>query len=176
MPKISDILGGLRTAEMNEHATLIQVANVMCCSVAEVREKFAKFGTGMIYTRGLIVSDTPRHRAQMTDMYGEIIILFDDGTVYCRTKANTGQINRHKHKAMRKRERDLVKRELMQRKRERETEQMFRDGQTHSCSKRQGRANSHEDIGKYVSSRSTKYEDIMPCAVDVLVTIRIPKL
>ena len=148
MPKISDILGGLRTAEMNECATLIQVANVMRCSVAEVREKFAQYGTGMIYTSGLIMSDTPRHRAKLTDMYGEIIVLFEDGTVYCRTRANTGQINRHKRKIDRKREADLRKRESAQRKKEAETKYLFKAWQTQACPRREGKANSHEDIGK----------------------------
>lgn len=176
MPKISDILGGLRTAEMNECATLIQVANVMRCSVTEVRNKFAEFGTGMIYTRGLIMSDTPKHRAKLTEMYGEIIILFSDGTVFCRTKAQIGQINRHRNKAVRKRERELANRELMQRKRERETERIFKAGQTNPCAKRQGKANSHDDIGKYVPSRPTRYEDVMPRSVDVFVTIHLPGL
>lgn len=176
MPKISDILGGLKSAEMNECATLIQVANVMQCSVADVRQKFAENGPGMIYTRGLIMSDTPRHRAKLTDMYGEIIVLFEDGTVYCRTRANTGQINRHKNKAARKREHDFIKREIEMRKCEQETKQIFKDGQNHPCPKRQGKANSHDDIGKYVSSRPTRYEDFMPRSVDVFMTIHIPGL
>lgn len=176
MPKISDILGGLRTAEMNECATLIQVANVMRCSVAEVREKFAQYGTGMIYTSGLIMSDTPRHRAKLTDMYGEIIVLFEDGTVYCRTRANTGQINRHKQKKARKREIEMSKREAVARKLEAERLAMFKSCQTQACPKRQGKANSHEDIGKYVSDRGRKCEDLTSRAVDVFVTIHIPGL
>ena len=176
MPKISDILGGLRSAEMNESATLIQVANVMQCSVADVRLKFAEYGPGMIYTRGLIMSDTPRNRAKLTEMYGEIIVLFENGTVYCRTKANTGQINRHKQANKRKREQDLAKREITDRKREHETQHIFKSGQTHPCAKRQGRANSHDDIGKYVSLRATSIDSLMPRSVDVFATIRIPGL
>lgn len=176
MPKISDILGGLRSAEMNECATLIQVANVMQCSVADVRLKFAENGPGMIYTRGLIMSDTPRHRAKLTDMYGEIIVLFEDGTVYCRTRANTGQINRHKRKIDRKREMDLRKRESAQRKKEAETKSLFKSCQTKACPKRQGKANSHEDIGQFVPSRATNYDNFQPRCTDVFVTIHIPGL
>lgn len=174
MPKISDILGGLRTAEMNECATLIQVANVMRCSVAEVREKFAEFGTGMIYTRGLILCDTPKHRAKLTDMYGEIIVLFNDGTVYCRTSANKGQINRHNQQRARKREIEAYKREAAMRKRETETKRLFKSCQTKASPKRQGKANSHDDIGQYVNDRCVTHDMTTPRSVDVFVTIHIP--
>lgn len=174
MPKICEILGGLRAAEMDKCATLIQVANVMRCSVTEVREKFAEFGTGMIYTRGLIMSDTPRHRAKLTEMYGEIIVLFDDGTVYCRTIANKGQINRHNRKKERKREIDMHKREVAMRKREAETNRLFKLCQTKAMPKHQGKANSHADFGQYVNRRGITYDMTMPRSVDVFATINIP--
>lgn len=173
MPKISDILGGLKSAEMNECSTLIQVANIMSCSVTEVRDKFAKFGAGMIYTKGLVMCDTPRNRAKLTDMYGEIVILFDNGTVFCRTCANRGQINRHRQKMSRKRELEIYKREAAVRQRERDTLSLFKSCQTQPSPKRQGKANSHDDIGKYVSQRPMR-DITTPRSVDIFVTIHIP--
>ncbi len=176
MPKISDILGGLERSNKNECRTLIQVANILRCSSTEVRRKFDKNGPGMIYTRGLIMSDTPRHRAKLTEMYGEIVVLFADDTVYCRTRANIGQINRHERKIKWQREAGLRQRERDERKKEAATKALFKSCQGKSCPKRQGKANSHEDIGKFKSSRSTYHENFQPRYTDVFVTIHIPGL
>lgn len=153
MPKISDILGGCMTAELNESAVIVQVAAILQCSIPEVRKKIANYGTGMIYTKGIIVRDTPKNRAKMTEMYGEIIILFDDGTVYCRTPKCKGQITRRQRKAERKRDIDLHKREVEAYRTERKTDRLFKACQGRPCPRHQGKANSHADIGKYVTSR-----------------------
>lgn len=175
MPKISDLVGGSKAAKWNECATLLQVTTILRCSVAEVREKFAKFGTGMIYTRGLIASDTPKNREKLTEMYDEILVLFDDGTIFCRTKACKGQINRHRNRINRKRERDLSQRERDARAKERETERIFSAGLTKPCAKRQGRGNSHEDIGRYITPKKHwRRDNFTPRATDVFATIHIP--
>lgn len=174
MPKISEILGGLTFAEIVRDATLIQAANVLKCDVAKVRELFAQNGTGMIYTPGLIMADTPRNRAKLTALYGEIVILFADGTAFCRTKVNTGQINRHKRKETIKRERDMAMRERKARQSQKATLRLFEDAQTRPMPKRSGKANSHADIGKYVNRRGiTPWREMRQNSVDVCVPIHI---
>lgn len=176
MPVISDLIGGSTHQRLNECAALIQAANVMKCSVKVVRRKFAKFGTGMIYTRGLVMGDTPQHRAKLTEMYGEIIILRKDGSIFLRTISCRGQMRREQLKVQRKRERDLQARDRESRRKEAATLKMFRDGQTNSSPKRQGQGRSRKDIGKYVSERKTRTIDFYPWPVDKFRTIHIPNL
>lgn len=154
MPKISDILGGLRTAEVEKCATLIQCSAVMKCTVSEVKSRFEKYGRGMLYTSGIVMHDTPRNRHKLTEMYGEIIILFPNGTVYCRTKRNIGQINRFNKRKRIERDKQREKRENEARKKVENTLKMFKDCQGEICRKRQGKANSHDDIGQYVPTNS----------------------
>lgn len=153
MPTIADILGGLKAAEVEQDSTLVQMAQVMECGVDQVKRLIAENGGGMIYSRGLIVEDTPRHRTKLSEMYGKIVILTVDGVVYIRTHGTTIKARKRQRDKQMEIERRRIKREIEQRRLERETLRMFREGQTHPSPKRQGRANSHADIGQFVSRK-----------------------
>lgn len=174
MQKLSELVGGLNSIDPASYATLIKVAFALKCSVDEMWDKIAEFGPGMIYTRGVIMQDTPSNRYRLTESYGVVMILYNDGTVALRTRANRGQITRKLHKIASKQEKSLRKSEIENYRKRKATENMFRDGQTMPSPKRQGKANSHGDIGKYVPHRATSLNFMQKVHHTTFKVINIP--
>lgn len=138
MPKITDILSGAISARANECAIIIQIASVLKRDVNEARTLIAKYGAGWIYTPGIMLADTPRNRAKLTEMYGEVVIILTDGSVVLRDRSCTGSVGRRQAIQKRKIERKRIHDENAARRKARQTERMFRDGKGHPCRKRQG--------------------------------------
>ena len=169
MATIADIIGSSKSQELNESAVYIQIARVMKCDVAKVRTAISTYGHGYIYTPGLILSDTPKNRTKLTEMYGEVVILLSDGTAIIRDRSCTGLMNKRKHRIEAQIEKRKIRKERDERRAKRETERMFSDGQGRPSPKHQGQCRGIP----CVYHPATSYEKFIPRKQDVFVTIHI---
>ncbi len=152
-------------------------ARALNWDIVVARKTVGEYGTGMLYTRGSIVlPDTPENRRKMRSKLGYVVALLENGTIEVLAKDPTNRLKR-KHRYAERTGRavsvtqrvtvsDAQKAQWRAEDRERandrdayvekrDREKFFKEQQGKACPKRQGKANSHDDIGKYVKAFAT---------------------
>ena len=143
---------------------IVKFAYHLRISVSKAQRLYKRHGNGMLYAPGgkIVTEDTPRTRGRFSALWGDYAIVYPDGSLVCHTRQQVGRVTRARKKAEIRKEQGLQKREAEQRSAERRTEQIFRDCQQRRHPKRQGRANTHADIGKYVNRHNVCLADREP--------------
>ena len=120
---------------------------------SQVYAIYRKFGKGYIYTpNGRAYIDSPQTRHNLTIHFERVVVVDALGNIIFRDMKSVGYLNKAKNARKDKRERDMLSREMEAHKAWKKTRALFEDGITNPSPKRQGKANSHEDIGKYVNA------------------------
>lgn len=154
MQKIGDLLRSQGNCVLSDAGTLLKLAYLLQIDLADAEKAFQKYGCGHIYAEGgFVVPDTPRWRYKVCSVYGKCVIIDKSGKMRERTKEDIGTIRRRKERKNANIERHEIRRNERELRKMRNLQGLFRDGQTMPEPKRAGRANSHADIGKYVSHR-----------------------
>lgn len=118
---------------------------------SQVYAIYRKFGKGYIYTpSGRAYVDSPQARHNLTIHFERVVVVDVHGNIIFRDTKSVGSLNRAKNTRKDKRERDMFSREMEAHKALKMTRSLFEEGVTNPSPKRGGKANSHEDIGKYV--------------------------
>ena len=153
MPRLADMLNqSVNNSNSSDMSLYIWLAYKMQVDVQKAYEAFQKNGRGYIYAHGgFVMPDTPYMRHKMTANFNEVVIVKHDGSTWVRKVTQNGAINRrYAINAAKKEMREVYKLErgFMDKKR---LESMFKDAQGSPSPKRSGKANSHDDIGKYTN-------------------------
>lgn len=181
MPRILDIFSAAvnnSTGFTNEW--LAQFVCLVGMRTENAVELLDTYGKGYVYAPCAVVvlPDTQANRNRLLEEFGLCVVVQSDGKLVCRKPRK-----REQHVfCMRKvldykgevRSREIANRKRMQAKRKKqerieaicEAEELmdfkemlrvFKDCQGEACPKRGGKANSHSDIGKYITPRFTTH-------------------
>lgn len=136
--------------EANEHFDIYyKMSRTLGCTMSEAKERVKKWGWNRVYSK---TGSREYNRENLK------FFLVTDGCVFIIYKDGSTQTRYHKPaKPKRYRHSDefyAAMRGYPEMREDRERERMFKDCQTNPQPKRGGRANSHDDIGKYVNRRN----------------------
>lgn len=150
-----------------------QLAQKIHVDTKRAEELFAQYGDGYIYARGgLVMPDTEHTRRNVLAHYG-YYIAFVDGVL--RVIDTNGQrIARQKRaRIAAARERHAIERDAREYAEKRRLDAFFRSGQGKASVKRGGKANSHDDIGKYVPHYCSRIGDMEQRVKARIITINV---
>ena len=173
MARLEDLLRDYEVSELNDYALVAEAAGVCGLSVFDFRTLVADKGNGMLYSSKCILKDTPEYRKFLLRMFGEVVAVSKDGAISIVVADPVKRECYWRNEKAKNRKRRAKARERAERENVHEREQIFRDCQTHPSPKRGGRANSHDDIGKYVNRHYVTMDALQPRSKDVLITIKI---
>lgn len=153
------ILDVLQPGKGRSQLELIKLGAVMGCTLTEAEVHLNKYGAGYLYSRLMIIADTPKNRGRLNALGIEYAI-YDGHDLVFRERLSDQQ--QEKRVRMRKRERERLSRAAVQSERakiwadERATIQAMRQERwldeiaNKPSRKRGGKADGLGDIGKYV--------------------------
>lgn len=175
MPRIADLMPDVVNNSSNVSAEwIVKFAYLLGMNLPEARKVYERNGNGCIYAKGgFAMPDTPYHRYKMVANFGDCVIVTEDGEMWQRTPEYIGAYNRKKAKKACNIERRRIFHEEQEYRERKRLQRLFKDGQTSPSPKRGGKANSHEDIGRYVNNRENSRMEFEPKAHDVFVQIHI---
>lgn len=175
MPRIADLMPDFVNNSSGVGADwIMKFAYLLKMDLQEAQKVYERNGNGCIYAvGGFAMPDTPYHRHKMVANFGACVIVTEDGEIWQRTPEYIGACNRKKLKKACSIERRQIFREEQEYRERKRLQRMFKDGQTSPSPKRGGKANSHEDIGRYVNNRDNRSVCFEPKAHDVFVQIHI---
>lgn len=152
MPKLADLLcQSVNNNSDFDSAWYVQFAYNLQMDIPQAQNLFKQYGKGYIYAQNgtLVMPDTPRHRNKMVRVYGDCVVVAEDGTTFVRTPRHIGARNRrHQHNLMLKYEREQ-RQEYSKLMEQRRLDQLFHDAAEKRPVKRGGKGDSHADIGRY---------------------------
>lgn len=154
MARLADLLcQSVSEDERFGSAWYVKFAFELGTDIPRAQKLFGMYGVGYIYSaNGLVLSDTPRNRRKMAVLYGSCVVINERGSMWKRTTADIGTLNRKRAKIADIRKQHAIERAEREWREEKRRERFFTNMQTKACPKHQGRANAHSDIGKYVNN------------------------
>lgn len=167
MPKIADILPSVKNSNVCGDLLALKLAHLLGVGLAQAEELYSQYGDGYIYARtGLALPLSERVKRNVIATFGWCVVA-TDGDVFVVSSQLFRDEKKRTDKISRARERHEFKRFIRERSEKKRTDRMFRDGQGAACPKHGGKANSHEDIGKYVDRPAYHVVDYAPKSVTV---------
>lgn len=175
MPRISELLRqSVEDSTRLDSAWCVRLAYSLKMDVSRAIELFETYGVGHIYTStGFVIADSPRNRCRLSGWSDGCVIVDEDMNIRVRTSKNIGSMNRKKNAIKKVVDERAEKRRRMEDMAINEREHMFETMQTGMFRKRQGKANSHGDIGQYKNVWRASIADSIPAKRDVFVRIVI---
>ncbi len=175
MPKLADLLcQSVNNSSDFDSAWYVRFAYNLHMDVSRAQKLFSDYGLGYIYaSTGFVMPDTPHLRRKMVANFGACVVVTSDGDMWIRTPEHIGARNRKKAKHLdNAKRREIRKNEELFRE-EKRLNRLFKEGQTSPSPKRGGKANSHDDIGRYISIPEVRMENMEPRNINKFVQIRI---
>lgn len=175
MPKLADLLcQSVNNSSDFGSDWYIRFAYNLHMDITKAQKIFSAYGLGHIYSpTGFVMPDTPYQRRKMVANFGACVVVTSDGNMWLRTPEQIGAKNRKKAKRLKNVEyRKMLKNEqnLYEEKR---ISRLFKEGQTTPSPKRGGKANSHYDIGKYISFPGERIDKMEPKNINRFIQFRI---
>lgn len=154
MARLQDLLAPTMSVGV-EGDVCIYIAQFVGIDMPSAKRLYCKYGRGHIITKsGVAYNDTPENRHGLPRRLGaDCLIVPQSGSCYIVTAKGERRAFKELLNAQIEREDRAQKREMARSEEEyharKKMDMVFRDGQTMPSPKRQGKANSLEDIGKY---------------------------
>lgn len=162
MPKLADLLcQSVNNSSDFDGAWYVKFAYNLGMDVPKARKLFEKWGRGNIYSpSGLVMLDTPHNRRKMVAVFGACVVVETTSEMWVREPSQIGAKNRKRAAQLDAVKRGQIRHSEQKLRAQRRLERMFDDCKGNPQPKRGGKANSHADIGKYVSRWSPRMENM----------------
>lgn len=160
MPRLADCIGLDVSHSSVQASQMVRFAYLLQVGLSRAEKLFAEHGSNCVYSRsGFAMPNTPRQIEQMLRCWGWCVAFDDDGTPYVIDRGGIKRKRRERTARAFARERAEIKRTEDEYRERKRLNRFFKDGQGQSHPKRGGKANSHDDIGKYNYNRGIRLSD-----------------